>query len=125
PELVANAVERLLRTYSVRELARYLTVIVRHAPEWSFAAAERDRLMAMLDEDSATSEQSAAAQGESAASSSLEFSVLDRVLIEQIVRAAMEIDGSLDVRQVEELVESAIRLNEKWFRSYFHLGFMD
>lgn len=125
PERVAAAVESLLRTYSPHEVARYLTVIIRHSPSWQFAAAERDRLMASIKMPVSGTEESSIAQAELAAASSMEFSVLDRVLIEQVVRAAMQIEGSLDGRQVEELVELVTRLNEKWHRGYFHLGFMD
>jgi tetratricopeptide (TPR) repeat protein len=125
PEHVAAAVDSLLKTYSVREVARYLAVLVKHSSEWYFLVPHRDRLIAVLNESATGSERSAVTQSESTAASSMEFNVLDQVIIEQIVRAAMQIEGSMDARQAEELVETAIRLNEKWFRAYFHLGFMD
>jgi tetratricopeptide (TPR) repeat protein len=124
-QVLRAAIEGLSRIYSNREVARYLAVLVRHSECWAFVAPERDRLLQSLEQPGTDSARSATSQAEAAAASSMEFNVLDRVLIEQIVRAAMGIDGSLDVRQVEELVESALRLNEKWYRAYFHLGFMD
>lgn len=124
-ERIETAVSRLLRSYTPRELGRYLAVLVRHAPGWDFAAAERDRVLQSLEAERAQEDASATSQSESAAASSMEFNVLDRVIIEQIVRAAMQIEGSLDSRQVEELVETTARLSDKWYRGYFHLGFMD
>ncbi len=122
---VFAAVESLLRTYSVREVGRYLAVLELHADGWNFVVNQRDRLLQLLEGGQESAAKSAANQAEVTTASSIEFGVLDRVLIEQIVRAAMEIEGSLDARLVEELVETVTRLNEKWVRAYFHLGFMD
>lgn len=124
-EVVAAAVSNLLRSYTTREMARYLAVLVRHSPGFEFAAEECDRLFRMLENQEKPNDRSAAAQAESASASSMEFTVLDRVLIEQVVRAAMQIEGSLDARQVEELIETTARLSDKWYRAHFHLGFMD
>ena len=124
-ELVAKAVANLLRSYTVKELARYFAVLVRHRQGWDFVAVERDRLLQIIGSERTSEERSAVAQAESAAASSMEFTVLDRVLIEQVVRAAMQIEGSLDAVQVEELIETTARLSDKWYRAQFHLGFMD
>ncbi|MBY0436884.1 MAG: hypothetical protein K2W80_01745 [Burkholderiales bacterium] len=125
PETVSAAVESLLRNHPQRDVARYLSVLVRHGPRWAFVTAERDRLLAATNEGVVSSEASSVAQAEVSAAATIEFSVLDRVLIEQVVRTAMVIQGCLHPEQVAELVESVIRLNEKWQRGCFHLGFMD
>lgn len=122
---VRAATEGLLRTFSQREVARYLAVLVRSGSEWEFVLPERDRLLQLLEVEKRDGGESVAAQTDAASASSMEFNVLDRVLIEQVVRAAMEIEGAIDALQVEELIEFVVRLNEKWVRSYFHLGFMD
>lgn len=125
PEAVATAVASLERTYTTKELARYLAVLARHQLGWEFVAAERDRLFLALQQDTAADSQSATAQADTASASSMDFTVLDRVLIEQVVRAAMQIEGSLDGRQVADLIETTARLSDKWYRAHFHLGFMD
>lgn len=119
------AVAHLLKIYTVREVARYLAVIEKHAEGWEFVANQRNNLIEQLQGDKPDDKKSASAQSEATAASSMEFNVLDRILIEQVVRNAMGIEGCLDGRQLEELIESVVRLNEKWFRAYFHLGFMD
>jgi len=125
PDVLKTTVEVLLRSFSVREVVRYFTVLVRHDPIWAFVVDERDRLLQSLEIPALSAEHSAVQQAASAAASSGEFGVLDQVLIEQIVRTAMGIEGCLHPAAVEELVESLIRLSEKWLRAYFHLGFMD
>jgi len=125
PEVVSIAVESLLRTYTVHEVARYLAVLVNHADGWAFLTAERDRVLQMFGEERRDDEKSAVSQGEATSASSMEFGTLDRVITEQIVRTAMEIDGCLDAHQLDDLVDSAIHLNATWYRAYFHLGFMD
>lgn len=125
PDRVSSVVESLLRIYSVREIARYLAVVEVHAPGWRFVAQHRERLLNQLDEESQRDAGAAPAQAETTAAASPEFGVLDRVLIDQVVRAAMQIEGSLDAAQVEDLIEQTIRLNERWYRGFFHLGFMD
>jgi tetratricopeptide (TPR) repeat protein len=126
PEGVVRAAgDALLQKYSLHEVIRYLTVLLRTGEKWAFLSCERERLLQMVEEKGRDRAAGATRQAEAAADSSMEFNVLDRVLIEQIVRSAMRIEGALDEEQVEELIDQAIRLNEKWYRSYFHLGFMD
>jgi len=123
-ELISDAVEALCRVYSLLEVARYIAVLIRHHANWAAATSERDRLFGEIEE---REEQRKApeAVSESIAVASMQFTVLDRVIVEHIVRTAMQIEGSLDDRQLEELVEAASHLNEKWYRAYFHLGLMD
>ncbi len=124
-ETIASAVALLLRTFVPLELGRYLAVLVLHSHEWICAVAERDRVLGDIDPSLVGTTEAAASQGEIVAESSVEFTVLDRVIIDQIVRSAMSVEGSLDAKQLEELVETVSRLNEKWFRAYFFLGLMD
>jgi hypothetical protein len=125
PETVTAAVEALLSDHSPQDVGRYLAVLFRNAPCWAFVAPERDRLLATLHERAGKSDAVSAVQAELSAAATMEFSVLDRVLIEQVVRTAMGIQGCLHPKQAEELVDSVIRLNETWHRGWFHAGFMD
>ncbi len=126
PEKVAPAVDHLLKTYSAQEVCRYLCVLVRMGDSWVDIAAERDRLLALafgaaqnppkrLDEKDVTA----------VADASGEFSVLDRLIIREVVRSVANVEGSLDEDALQDLVETVLRLNDQWYRAYFHLGFMD
>jgi hypothetical protein len=124
-ESIATAVAHLLRTFQPREVGLYLAVLVLHEPRFASAADERDRILAEAGFGAESPGTSAASQGETVAESSPEFTVLDRVIIDHVVRSAMDIEGCLDPKSLEELVEKISRLNEKWHRAYFFLGLMD
>ncbi len=122
---ITAAVTNLLRIFQAKEIGRYLAVLALHEPHWECVADERDKVLHDAGVLSGTVEASAVSQGETVAESSPEFTVLDRVVIDQIVRAAMDVQGSLDPASLEELVRTLSRLNEKWHRAYFFLGLMD
>ncbi len=124
-EAITSAVAHLSRTFTSLEMGRYFAVLVLHSQEWICAASERDRLLGDVNSSLISTTDVATSQSEVVAESSVEFSVLDRVIIDQIVRSAMGVEGSLDAMQLEELVKTVSRLNEKWFRAYFFLGLMD
>jgi tetratricopeptide (TPR) repeat protein len=124
-ENIVSAVAHLTRIFTPLELGRYLAVLVLHSEEWICAASERDRILGEIHSNLIRTTDAATAQSEVVSEASAEFTVLDRVIIDQIVRSAMSVEGCLDAMQLEELVNTVSRLNEKWFRAYFFLGLMD
>lgn len=118
---VIAATALLERTYSAREIGRYLAVLVRHNPDsWQTCAEERDRLLGI-----AAPEPLEPVDGARIAEASDRFSVLDRVIIQEIVRSVVQVEGSLSEDDLVALVDTVMHLNENWHRAYFHQGLMD
>jgi tetratricopeptide (TPR) repeat protein len=121
-----SAVEHLARTFAAREIGRYLAVLCRMDSRWSNLAGARDRLLGVAPRTETPTQGRLEPESGAAVSSSVaEFSILDRVIISEIVRSVMAVEGSLDEQEVQELVATVLRLNENWHRAYFHLGFID
>jgi hypothetical protein len=124
---VRAAVPELLKSHSVREVARYLAVLARQDDDWRGVVPEMGRLLAISVGDGSSDARSQSAEpfsGPDPSGGSSEFSVLDRVLIREIVRSLAGIEGAVSADELEELVEDVIILNEARQRNYFHLGLM-
>ena len=120
-ESVAEATAALSRTYTPAEIGRYLAVLARHDSDlWGSVVDDRDRLLGARSEVPITPE-----AVESVAKVSDKFNVLDRVMINEIVRSVARVEGCLREQELVELVETVLRMNQHWYRAYFHLGFLD
>lgn len=119
-------VDHLLKAYSVQEVCRYFCVLVRLDENWFGLAGERDRLLASAF-NAAQKSHKPLSEADAAAISdaSGDFSELDKLIIREVVRSVAAVEGSLDEERMQNLVETILRLNDQWFRAYFHLGFMD
>lgn len=53
------------------------------------------------------------------------FTTLDGIVIRAVVNAQQEVEGSLELDRVEDLVLELLGLNSSRHRSFFHLGFLD
>jgi len=125
-EAIAKAVQHLLKTYSTREVCRYLCVLARRSDQWDGAVPDRDRLLESAFEATHKTERLLTeADAKAVADSSGDFSVLDRLIVREVVRTVATVEGSLDEESLQDLVETVLRLNDQWYRAYFHLGFMD
>lgn len=124
---VRGAIPELLKSYSAREVARYLAVLARQGEDWHAVGPEMGRLLAVSPGGPAGGAQPGTRDLSSApdpAGASAEFNVLDRVLIREIVRSVAGIEGALGIDELDELIGGVIALNEARQRNYFHLGLM-
>ena len=123
--MVRGAIPELLKSYSAREVARYLAVLAGQNEKWHAVGPEMGRLLAPRESsDGLPTDPRPEAGKLDPAGASAEFNVLDRVLIREIVRSVAGIEGALDAEELDDLVRGVIALNEARHRNYFHLGLM-